>query len=240
MSAETLDLLELAHYLQRDARDLAKLASQGRIPARRVSGDWRFSRAEVNDWLEQEMPSLTDVELVHVECGVQGGKSVQHYESRPLLSNFLHEDTTAIPLSARTGPGVLSELVSVANGTWQIYDPERVLEAVRVREEAASTVLPCGVALPHPRRCLSDCLGESILAVGRSTTPVPFSVGGKSGGVADLFFLLLCKDERTHLQTLARLTRILQRDDCLASLRAAHTAGQLISALVDAEAEVLP
>ena len=83
-------LVQVGHL---DARDLEKLAAQGRLPARRVAGDWRFNRSEVNDWLEQEFPGYSDAELHGVEAGIQG-QSTRSYKLEHLVSNLMCPATT--------------------------------------------------------------------------------------------------------------------------------------------------
>ena len=51
---------------------------------------------------------------------------------------------------------------------------------------------------------MPNALGESVIAYGRTTTGIPF--GGERGALTDIFFLVLCRDDRTHLQVLARLS----------------------------------
>lgn len=236
MGSDSLSIAELAKYLQRDARDLEKLASQGRLPARRVAGDWRFSRTEVNDWLEREFSGLTDRQLEGVEAGVQG-QVVDTVKLEVLVRDLMSPATTAVPLNARTAPGVLKELVEVANGTWQVYQPEKVLAAVKAREEMHTTALPGGVAIPHPRHPLVDSLGDSVLAFGRTLSGIPF--GGGRHQLTDLFFVVLCRDVRTHLQVLARLSRMFQREGFLDRLRECETAVESLRVIAETEEDVL-
>jgi PTS system nitrogen regulatory IIA component len=132
---------------------------------------------------------------------------------------------------------VLKELVSAAEQSWQVYDPAAILEAVKVREEMGSTALETGVAIPHPRRRLPSALGESLIAFGRTLSPIPF--GAARGGLTDLFFLVCCRDDRTHVQVLARLARLMLRPDFLVELRAAATSAAALQVIETAEAELL-
>jgi len=232
MGEEVMDLQQLATYLERDARDLSKWASRGYIPAQRVGGEWRFHRAEINHWLETQMHAYTEKELVALE---RGGER-QHKEE-PLLSVLLSEATTAVPLIANSRASVLRELVNTAEQSWQVYDPGAVLEAIRAREEMGSTALPSGVAIPHPRRSMPSALGESVIAYGRTTTGIPF--GGERGSLTDIFFLVLCRDDRTHLQVLARLSRLLLRPQFLDELRAAETPAETFHLIESAEKELI-
>src|SRR5438477_10511341 len=141
-----MDLAELAAYLERDARDLSKWASRGYLPGQRVGGEWRFHRAEINQWIETHMHAYTEEELLALE---RGGD--RKHREEPLLSILLSEVTIAVPLQATTRSSVLRALVEVAGRSWQVYDPEAIYEAIRAREELGTTALASGVAIPHPR-----------------------------------------------------------------------------------------
>lgn len=232
MGHEMMDLEQLAVYLHRDLREVTKLASRGHLPGHKVGGQWRFATAEINHWLETTMHSFDDRQLSALERGgMRGGVS------EPLLADLLSEATIAAPLPASTRASVLREMVTLAEQSWQVYNPEAILEAIRQREELASTALMSGVALPHPRRPLPTALGESVMAFGRTSTGIPF--GGPGGSLTDCFFLVCCRDDRTHLKVLTRLARILLRPGFVDELRARETPRDIHQLLVDTELELL-
>jgi PTS system nitrogen regulatory IIA component len=230
MTNEMMDMEQLAAYLQRDIREVGKLASRGHLPGHKVGGQWRFARAEINHWIETQLPAYTEQQLATLDSAGDG-------DGEPLLAGLLSEASVAVPLPASTRASVLKELVNLAEQSWQVYDPEAVLEAIRTREEMGSTALPSGVAIPHPRRPLPAALGESVLAYGRTASPLPF--GAPMGGLTDIFFLVCCRDDRTHLRVLARLTRLLMRPEFLDELRAAETPGETWDKIAAAERQLL-
>src|SRR5256884_1115975 len=134
MGSDTMDLVQLATYLQRDVREVSKLASRGHLPGRKVGGEWRFARAEINHWLETQLSDLDEQQLTAIERG-----SDHDYDQEPLISALLSEATIAVPLAASTRDSVLRELVNLAENTWQVYDPAAIVEAIRQREEMGST-----------------------------------------------------------------------------------------------------
>jgi len=232
MGNEMMDLPQLAIYLQRDLRDLRKMASRGYLPGHRVAGEWRFARAEINQWIETQMPGYTEQELTALETG--GSREA---DQGPLVSTLLSEATMAVPLAASTRSSVLRELVKAAEQSWQVYDPEAIHEAIRQREEMGSTALESGVAIPHPRRPLPQALGEPVMAYGRTVSGIPF--GAAHGGLTDIFFLLCCRDDRTHLRVLARLSRLLLRPGFIDELRSAATVGETWQTIEAAELELV-
>jgi PTS system nitrogen regulatory IIA component len=232
MGSDMMDLAELAVYLQRDLREVSKMASRGYLPGQKVKGEWRFARAEINHWIETQMHAYTEQQLSALEKG--GDRSA---EQEPLLGELLSEACVAVPLRAATRSSVLRELVAVAERSWQIYDPEAVLNAIVQREELGTTALQSGVAIPHPRRPLPNALGESIIAYGRTASGIPF--GALRGALTDIFFLVCCRDDRTHLRVLARLSRLFLRAGFLDELRAADTPAATWQLLTAAEQELL-
>jgi PTS system nitrogen regulatory IIA component len=226
-----MDMEQLAAYLQRDVREVGKLASRGQLPGHKVGGEWRFARAEINHWIETQLPAYTEKQLANLESAAGRG------DGEPLLASLLSEASIAVPLGASTRSSVLRELVNLAEQTWQVYDPTAVHDAIRQREEMASTALPNGVAIPHPRRPLPAALGESVIAYGRTASGIPF--GAPQGGLTDIFFLSCCRDDRTHLRVLARLTRLFLRPDFLDDLRAAETPAETWEKITAAERELL-
>ena len=231
MGNEMMDLDQLAVYLQRDKREVSKLASRGHLPGHKVSGEWRFALAEINQWIETQLPEYSEEQLEALEnrASLDGDEGL-------VISNLLSEASTAVPLPATTKVSVLRELVHLAEQTWQVYDPDAILEAIRHREELASTALDVGVAIPHPRRPLPAALGESVVAYGRTASGIPF--GAANHSLTDIFFLVCCRDDRTHLSVLARLSRLLLRPNFVEDLRNAETPAATLRTIQDAERDL--
>jgi PTS system nitrogen regulatory IIA component len=231
MDNETMDLEQLASYLKRDVREVSKMASRGYLPGQKIGGQWRFASAEINYWIETQLASYTEAELAAVEAGPgapDGGLRV---------SDLLLETTTAVPLAASTKASALKELVSLAEQSWQVYDPDALLAAVKQREELGSTALSSGVAIPHPRRPSPTMLGEPVIAYGRTLAGIPF--GAPHGALSDIFFLVCCREQRTHLKVLARISRMMLQPGVVEALRAAETAAVSLRVLETTERELM-
>ena len=81
---DDLTLAELADYLQLDLAGVTRMAERGKIPGRRVQGEWRFSRPELHHWLEQRIHSSDDEELMRLEplsIGKPGGTTTSKSRS---------------------------------------------------------------------------------------------------------------------------------------------------------------
>ena len=225
-------LEELARQLGRDRREIEKLVERGRIPGRKVAGEWLFHTSEITHWLETELRAFTDRELQLVE---QNNRSAAVNAEVP-VSSLLHPETCQVPLEARTKRSVLESLVEIAGRTWQIWEPAKILNAVREREELMSTAYDNGVAIPHMRNPMPEALGEPVVAFGRTFAGIPF--GAPRGQLTDTFFLVLSRDSRTHLHVLARLGRLLQLPDFVEGLRRAEGSTEAYQLICAADEKV--
>lgn len=231
MGNDTMDLTQLAAYLQRDRRELTKLADRGNIPGRKVGGEWRFAKAEIHHWISTRLHEYDDQQLTSLESTARPPAK----RGEVVISNILSEACMAVPLRAGTKGSVLRELVVLAEQSWQVYDPAAILAAVQDREEMQTTAMPGGVAIPHIHRPMSGALGETVLAYGRTTCGIPF---GAEMGLTDIFFLVLSHDDQSHLRVLARLSRLILRPGFLDSLRGAETSADTWRVIDAAEREL--
>ncbi|MGB2824204.1 MAG: PTS sugar transporter subunit IIA [Phycisphaerae bacterium] len=218
MSAE-----QVAAYLHLDVRDVAKLASRGQIPCRRVKGQFQFRKDQVDHWVESNMHALDAGRLEAIEKGVVAHHGVDHasLEVCPLIP----PKGLAVPLRARTREGAIRDLVDLADASGTVYDRDRLIDEVRCREELCSTALVPGAALPHPRRPLPYDVARSFIVVGSAPSGIPY--GAEDGSLTRLFFLICCKDDRTHLHVLARLVRMLHAPGDVDALLAAEDGDEL-------------
>ncbi len=214
MQNEEYDLDSLASYLHIDKKQAEKLASRGKIPGKRVDGTWVFPALEVHHWLEERLGILDLQELAQVENAM--ARQATSLPEDSTVSGLLSPETISIPLAAKTKSSVIRSMCELAAATGLLWDIEKMSEAVREREEMFTTALDCGAALLHPRRPMSNILGQPLLALGVTSRGVPF---GGSGSLTDVFWLICSTDETTHLKTLARISRLLSTDGFLDELR---------------------
>lgn len=230
MSAEDFGIESLAAYLHLAPQQVARLADRGKLPGRKVGAQWRFAQADIHHWLEQRIGLSDDDELVEMEGVLQRSAPADEPEQISLVA-MLPAEAIAFPLAARTRNSVFTSMVELAARTGWLWDPEKMLEAIRLREDMYPTALENGVALLHPRRPLANILAQAFLALGVTPGGLPF--GGNRGALTDVFFLICSVEDRGHLRTLARLSRVIASAGFLDALRQApdaEAARQLIAA----------
>ena len=118
------------------------------------------------------------------------------------IAELLQPEAIEVPLDARTRGSVIATMTELAARTHLLWDPAKMAEAVRAREEMHSTALDNGVALLHPRRPMPAILAEAVLALGITPGGIPF---GSDGSLTDIFFLICSTSDHEHLRILARL-----------------------------------
>ncbi|QEG42625.1 PTS sugar transporter subunit IIA [Roseimaritima ulvae] len=228
---EDFDVGHLAAFLRMTPDQVIKLAERGKLPGRRVQGEWRFSEAEIHHYMEDRIGDSDEEQLDQVEKMLDQTKTVQEPIGR--IIDLCPVEAIAVPLNARTRGSVIRSMADLAATTGLLWDAPAMAEAVRQREDLHPTALDCGVALLHPRRPQTSILAQSLMAVGVCSAPIPFS---DQGHLTDVFFLLCSYDDRSHLKILARLSRLLSVQDMLPQIRAAQSPADVRAALEDAEA----
>jgi PTS system nitrogen regulatory IIA component len=229
------DIDSLAAYLHLTPAQVAKMADRGNLPGRKVGKQWRFSQAEIHHWLEERIGASDESELIQVE-GVldRAAKKVSH--DAVSIASLLPVSAIAIPLPAKTRNSVVNAMVELAACTGLLWEPEKMADAVRARETLHPTALDNGVAMLHPRRPMPNVLAEPLIALGRTHHGIPF--GGPRGMLTDIFFLICSIDDRGHLRTLARLSRLVGDADFLSALREAETATATHDCIVEFESRI--
>ncbi len=234
MPHEDFDIDSLAAYLHLTPPQVAKMADRDKLPGRKIGGKWRFSQAEIHHWLEEKIGASDAEGLLDVEEVLE--RNAGHAEQEAIsIKDHLPSDAIAVPLAARTRNSVITAMTTLAANSGLLWDPEKMAEAIRARENLHPTALDNGVALLHARRPMPTILAEPFLALGITSTGIPF--GG--GGLTDLFFLVCSCDDRGHLRLLARLSRLLSDPELLAALRAAQSPGEVRACIEQCE-ENLP
>ena len=57
---EILTIKEVAEYLKVTERTIYRLAGAKKIPAFKVGGTWRFSRADIDEWIKRQSSDQSD------------------------------------------------------------------------------------------------------------------------------------------------------------------------------------
>jgi nitrogen PTS system EIIA component len=231
MPHRDFDVQSLARYLHTTPQQVEKLADRSKLPGRKVGGAWRFAKADIHHWFERRIGASDELQLIEVENVLQRS-SPSDEETDVCIAEMLPIEAIAVPLCARTRKSVIDSMVELAARTGWLWDTKEMAEAVKAREDIHTTALENGVALLHPRRPMAKILAQPFLALGCTTSGIPF---GGEGPMTDVFFLICSMEDRGHLRVLARLSRILASAGFLNALHQVDDATAAYELIVETE-----
>jgi PTS system nitrogen regulatory IIA component len=222
--AQLLTIHELAVYLHLDEATVNKLVASGKIPAIQLERQWRFKKAAIDEWIEQQLVG-EDENFTDVPDGM-----------KLPLEDLVPDQAIITNLRANTALGVIEELAARAYTNGWLADKPWFVGAVVERESLASTAMEGGVAFLHTRAKDKGKIARPFMVVGRSWSGIPF--GAPDGNPTYLFFLLGLKYDRLHLPILGRLARALRNPATIAKLRALSSPDQVRALLLKEDAAV--
>lgn len=236
MPYRVFNLAEVAEYLHLPVAEVKKLVHDREIPFDHKAGREVFRKKLIDAWASQRI------------LGLRGG-SLQAYHKRSsarahdlskqhaILPELLKPEYVNPAMTSRTKASVIRDMIELAVRTNLVANPKDLLATVEQRERLCSTALGGGMALLHPEHQEPYMFEDSFVVVGRTIQPIPF--GSPDGTTSDVFFLVCCQDDRTHLHVLARLCMMCHHTSVLMEIRDAESAKALHEAILASEREVI-
>jgi PTS system fructose-specific IIC component len=132
------------------------------------------------------------------------------------LLEFLTADHIKLELAARDKVSAIKEMVDLICADAPALDKENELSSVLKREEAISTAIGDGIAIPHAK---CEHVSSATVAFGRAPGGIEFNA--PDGRPVDLIFLIISaqRDAGMQLKILALLARLFKDRNFIQSLR---------------------
>jgi PTS system nitrogen regulatory IIA component len=144
------------------------------------------------------------------------------------IADLLDVKAISTELTSRNKIEVLVEMIELLRRVQPDLDAEELLAVLIDREELGSTGIGDGIAIPHGKL---KGLNRLLMAFGRKKDGIDFdSIDNRP---AHLFFLLLAPESEAtlHLKALARISKLLRKDDVRRQLLDAPDPATLLSIL---------
>ncbi len=140
------------------------------------------------------------------------------------LHEIISPECVKAPLERNDKKGVIDELVAMLAATGVITDAGSFAETVWTREQARSTGIGHGLAIPHGK---SELVSTLAMAVGKPAEPIDF--GSIDGKPVKLVVLLASPIDQTseHIQALARISRLMTVEEFREKIYAAETGAEI-------------
>src|SRR5213593_2531109 len=221
-----LTVKELAAYLNLNERTVLKLAAEGPLPAVKVGNQWRFRKAMIDTWLDDQMLGISR-RYVQPPRHERAGRLLLDLASCFAPSHIIPE------LEARTKTTVVEELAAYAHSLRLVRDKTWFVGGLIERENVMPSATGNGIAFLHTLHRNPDQVVRPFMVLGRSKRGVDFAA--LDGRPTHLFFVLGLKYEELHLPWLTKLSHMLARPQAVEALVAAADAAAIYEALADAE-----
>lgn len=234
MSDKTLSVQQVAEHLHIEQVQVLRLVKQGEIPFSGPVDKPVFEHEEIDAWASRRILGMDDRRLstYHAESEKPAKGGPEEFS----VCDMINEDRIVLDLPSKTKASVLLDVTKIADDAGLLYDPKDLLESLKAREELCSTGLGNGVAIIHPRHHDPYLATESFLLLARAAHPVHF--GATDGKPTYLFFVLVCQDDRHHLQALMHLCLMFTKTSLLSQLREAESAEEMLGYLREAETAI--
>lgn len=224
---EIMTLTEIAGYLKVSEKTVLRMLRTGSFPGAKVSNQWRFVRAVVDDWLSNRMYAAPRRSLLNVVSG--GGRD-------PSGAGLYQAGLTVMNMKAGSKEEMLRQLVKPLADCGLVHDEYTFVARLLSRETIVSTGIGRGLAVPHIRDIEDLFAGEPCLVVG--VCPQGSDFGAIDGRKTYVFLLPCARSESEHLRLMARISLIFRRPGTVRSLVAARSARSVLRLLKAADREI--
>jgi excisionase family DNA binding protein len=231
MEDRLMTIKKLADYLSVNDRTVLKLVSDGTLPGVKVGNQWRFRKAMIDTWLDDQMLGVTPRYLD--SPGLDGAPR------RMLeLTTCFQPDHVIPELTARTRNTVIEELAGLANRLGLVRDKTWFVGALIERENVMPSGMGNGIAFLHTLRRNPEQITRPFMVLGRSHEGVDFDA--LDGKPTHLFFVLGLKFDELFLPWLHKLSQMFLRDETVRAVLDAPDAEAIFDAVAQAERSLEP
>jgi nitrogen PTS system EIIA component len=205
-----LRIKDVAELLSVSESTIRRWLIEGKIPAYRLNHQYRFSRAEVENWMLKckFKPATSSSKEEETPCprgGMQHFSLYRAIHRGGVYGDILGETKEEIVRAAT--PSIAEKLN---------LDPEVVAELLMDRERLMATALNNGIAVPHSRECLQRIPFDLITVV---FPQAPVHYGALDGKPVHTLFFLFASDDKIHLHLLAKLAHLSSHEQALQLLK---------------------
>lgn len=222
---------QVAAYLNVNERTVLKLVSEGALPGVKIGNQWRFRKAMLDAWFDDQMLGVVP-QRVELDYRSRAPRRMLDLASCFRPSHIVPE------LGATTKIGVIEELADAANRLGLVRDKNWFVGALIERENIMPSAVGNGAAFLHTMNRHPEQVVKPFMVLGRSRAGVDFDA--LDGRPTHLIFVLGLKFHELHLPWLVKLAQLLARPEATAALIAAPNATTMFDSLSQAEQTLFP
>jgi PTS system nitrogen regulatory IIA component len=196
-----LTVRNVAELLNVSEKSVYRWITEGSLPGYRVSGQYRFNRAEVLEWATAQKINVSP-------------KIFDDFQSNgtplPDLADAMQAGGIFYRLGGIDKESVLKEIVDTMRLPEEV-DRQFLLQVLLAREALESTAIGDGIAIPHVRNPIVLHVAKPLVTLGFLETPVDF--GALDGKPVHALFSVISPTVRAHLHLLSQIAFTLRDPD---------------------------
>lgn len=226
----TLTLSQAADAIGVAPTVLKTMAVHGDIPFTNRGENMVFFQDDIDLWFSrmvvegetQQLNKTTEVSSRHQK------------DASPSLSALCPRECVACALPGRTRATIIKALTELAEKSGFLYNPNDFRDEITKREEAGSTNLGNGIAIPHTLTREVGFFEQSFICIAKLATPAYFNAA-PDDSKTEILILSCSADSSEHLNILNKISSICRCTTFIQDVREATTDEEIYQALLNAE-----
>ncbi len=216
-----LKIKDIVGLLQVNEKTVYRWIKEKKIPCYRINHQYRFNRAEINEWI---LSNRIELSSSLINLGLADHNLPRLLEKGGIVPSV---------------PG--SSIVEViTNAVERIHTPqglkkEDIILALMRREELMPTAIGRGVAIPHPRNPIVTDPKNASISICYLDHPTDFRA--LDGQPVHTLFILFTATPRMHLEVLSKISHLCQNDLFLENLSSRATEEEVMKYVREKEKE---
>jgi nitrogen PTS system EIIA component len=218
-----LKIKDICELLQVSEKTVYRWIKENKIPTYRINSQYRFNKAEINDWILKNKITVSE-KILDLKVTKNPVKLVDLINRGGIFYGVKGNNTTE----------------TIANSVDLITIPDEVtrdevLSSIYARENLMPTAVGNGLAFPHSRNpILADIENESISLMMLKNEIDYKAIDGKK---VHTLFIILSANPKRHLEILSKLSYLCQQTEFISLLKKNSTKEKLMAYIEDKETE---
>jgi nitrogen PTS system EIIA component len=208
-----LKIKEIVDLLQVSEKTVYRWIKDKKIPCYRINHQYRFNRAEINEWILSNKIELSSSLI-----------NLSNHERHDYLSQLLEKGGIISHIAGENVQDILRSAIQKINVPGHITKDE-ILSALLSREELMPTAIGKGIAIPHPRNPIITDLKNASVSICCLENPIDF--GSLDNQPVHTLFILLTATPKMHLEVLSKISYLCQ-DESFLQLLNEHAPKEII------------
>lgn len=218
-----LKIKDIVDLFQVSEKTVYRWIKENKIPCYRINHQYRFNRAEINEWILSNKIELSDTLF---ELSIVGRPTV--------FTDLLRRGGIYRNIPGATIKQVLHNSIDLINTPPHI-SKEEIISALLNREEMMSTAIGNGIAIPHPRNPMITNIQDACIAICFLQHPIDFNA--LDGRAVHTLFILLTSSPKRHLEVLSKISYLCRMESFVNLLEKQAAEVEILSFVEEKEQE---